>query len=280
MRERGRPRIAARWWLGAALMMGPSLVPAGLGALQVPDTIPAPEAVPELTEIILEPAEVLAGMFFDGATVRVTALVPAEMGIAVSLVGNEEPVTLNRKGKALGLIWMNVGEVEIDGAPDLYLLDTSGPLDELAPETTLASMGVGYGALEARTSFRGSEGEDALYFREFVSLKESDGLYTVDEGAVELAAAEGGRARASTELRLSPKTPTGEYEVLVYGFGDQEALVLGRTSLRLRQVGMAASIRTLAVDRGLLYGILAVVVAIVVGLLTGVLFGLGSKKAH
>jgi hypothetical protein len=84
----------------------------------------------------------------------------------------------------------------------------------------------------------------------------------------------------STELRFSPKTPPGEYEILIHGFGAREGVLLGRIPLRVRQVGMAASIRTLAMDHGLLYGILAVVVAIVVGLLTGVLFGLGSKKAH
>jgi hypothetical protein len=67
---------------------------------------------------------------------------------------------------------------------------------------------------------------------------------------------------------------------LIHGFKGEEAHLLGSAVLQVRQVGMAASIRTLAMERGLLYGILAVVVAIVVGLATGVVFGLGSKKAH
>ncbi len=234
----------------------------------------------QATEITLDPGEVRAGMFFDGATVGVSALVPAGFGIAISCVGTEEPVILNRKGKALGLIWMNVGEVEIDGAPDVYLLQTSSPLSAMATPSALDSAGVGYGALESQTSLRGTEGQDQLYFREFLSLKESDGLYAVDEEAVEGVPEDGARTRVRAQLRLSPKTPPGDYRILIHGFNGEEAHLLGSAVLQVRQVGMAASIRTLAMERGLLYGILAVVVAIVVGLATGVVFGLGSKKAH
>lgn len=265
---------------GMVLIAGVLLVPAAAGATQVVDTAGAVQEIPRATGITLEPAEVLAGMFFDGATVRVEAVVPGGMGITVSCLGNEEPVVLGRKGKALGLIWMNVGEVEVEGAPDLYLLNTSEPMDELAPQATRASVGVGYAALEDRTRLRGTGGNDELYFREFVSLKESDGLYAVAEEAVDRADSGGLGATMSTELHLSPKTPPGEYEVLIHGFDADGGVLLGQIPLRVRQVGMAASIRTLAMDHGLLYGILAVVVAIVVGLLTGVLFGLGSKKAH
>jgi uncharacterized protein (TIGR02186 family) len=266
--------------LAALLTLAALPVPRVAGATQVADTAGADLQIPRATEITLEPEEVLAGMFFDGATVQVRALVPGDMAITVSCLGNQEPVTLGRKGKALGLIWMNVGEVEIEGAPDLYLLNTSEPLDELAAPAMLAAVGVGYGALEGRTRLRGTEGDDALYFQEFVSLKESDGLYAVAEEAVDRTDAGAAGTTMSTELRLSPKTPPGEYEILIHGFGAREGVLLGRIPLRVRQVGMAASIRTLAMDHGLLYGVLAVVVAIVVGLLTGVLFGLGSKKAH
>jgi uncharacterized protein (TIGR02186 family) len=234
------------------------------------------------TELTLEPSEVRAGMFFDGATVRVSALVPEGLGITVSCVGPEGSVVLNRKGKALGLIWMNVGEVEIDGAPALYLLHSSSELGQLAPDASLASHGVGYVALEHRVTMRGvpGEGEEGELFREFVSLKESDGLYATSDESVETEPGPESMVRARTELRLPAKTPPGEYSILVHAFAGEDGTLLGAAPLQVVQVGMAASIQNLATEHGLQYGILAVVVAIAVGLLTGVLFGLGSKKAH
>jgi len=176
---------------------------------------------------------------------------------------------------------MNVGEVEIAGAPHVYLLHASGTLDELASSAALDSVGLGYAALAHGASVKDSAGEDDRLFAEFVRLKESDGLYTVTEGAVEVVeSGEPGRVRLSTDFHLPPKTPPGEYRILVHGFGEGGGRVLGEAVLRVEQVGMAAAIRSLATDHGLGYGILAVVVAIAVGLLTGVLFGLGSRKAH
>ena len=232
------------------------------------------------TGLSLEPSEVRAGMFFDGATFRVSALVPEGMAITISCVGNSESVTLNRKGKAFGIIWMNVGEVEFDNAPDLYLLHTTEELNDIAESSLLETLGVGYAALENQVTVKGAEGEEVRFFREFVSLKESDGLYSFSEGAVEEEAVADGSVRVSTDLHLSPKTPPGEFQILIHGFHEGSGTLLGTAPLRVEQVGMAASIRTLAIEHGLSYGILAVVVAISVGLLTGVLFGLGTKKAH
>lgn len=268
----------ARGRLAAGLAVHDSAGPQQ--AASPPTGTTARQDVPRAAEINLDPTEVEAGMFFDGATVRVDALVPEGLEVAISCVGEEKAVTLNRKGKVLGLIWMNVGDVEIEGAPDLYLLHTSGPLHGMAAPESLSAAGVGYGALEKRITLEGTEGQDHLYFQEFLSLKESDGLYAVEEGSLEMSPAESGRVRVRGDLQLSPKTPPGEYRILVHGFGEDRVVVLESSVIRVRQVGLAATIRILATDHGLLYGVLAVVVAIVVGLLTGVLFGLGSKKAH
>ncbi|MGD2123552.1 MAG: TIGR02186 family protein [Gemmatimonadota bacterium] len=232
------------------------------------------------TEIEVEPSEVQAGIFFDGATLEVTALVPEGLEISVTCIGEIEPATLNRKGKAFGLIWMNLGEVQIDGTPNLYLLHTSRELGGLASPEVLDDLGVGYEALGADATLEGTEGRDSLYFREFLGLKESDGLYAVAEGTVERVPGGNGQTRVRAAVPLPPKTSPGEYRFLVHGFAEGRGSLLGATSIRVQQVGVAEAITTLAAEHGLLYGIVAVVVAIVVGLLTGVLFGLGSKKAH
>jgi uncharacterized protein (TIGR02186 family) len=256
------------------------LLAGGITLASFPQEAPEPTESPAATELRVEPSEIRAGMFFDGATFRVSALVPEGLGITVSCVGKKEPVVLSRKGRVLGLIWMNVGEMEIDGAPDLYLLHASGDLSEMATPSTLETLGVGYAALERRAAFEGAEGDEVRLFSEFVSLKESDGLYSVSEETVEGEPGPDGLVRVSAEIHLPAKTPPGEYQILVHGFGGVGGTLLGTAPLRVEQVGMAAFIRNLATEHGLSYGIMAVVVAIAVGLLTGVIFGLGSKKAH
>jgi len=259
---------------GLLLAMGVTL-----GSL--PQEAPEPVASPVVAmELLVEPLEIQAGMFFDGASFRVSALVPEGLGITVSCVGGKEPVVLNRKGRALGIIWMNLGEVEIDGAPDLYLLHASGDLGEVATSASLTESGVGYAAVEGRATMTGAEGEEDRFFDEFVRLKESDGLFLISEEAMEEVPGPEGLVRVSVEFRLPAKTPPGDYQILVHGFGGEGGVLLGTTTLRVTQVGMAAFIRDLAIEHGLVYGIMAVVVAIAVGLFTGVIFGLGSKKAH
>ncbi|MFH1609249.1 MAG: TIGR02186 family protein [Candidatus Bipolaricaulota bacterium] len=262
-----------------ALILG-LLLAGGPAFGNLPQGVPGPGDSLVDTDLVVEPSEVRAGMFFDGATVRISALVPEGLAITVSCVGAEEPVVLNRKGKVLGLIWMNVGEVEIDGAPNLYLLNATGLLGEMAMTASLEALGVGYGPLQRRALLKGGEGEDALLFGEFLSLKESDGLYGVSEEAIETEPEGQGMVRVATDIRLPAKARPGEYRIQVHGFSPDAGYLLGTARVRITQVGVAASISTLATEHGLLYGILAVVVAIAVGLFTGVVFGLGSKKAH
>ncbi len=234
----------------------------------------------ELTSLSIEPPRVEAGMFFDGATVTVSADVPGDVPVAMACIGGDGSVALNRKGKVLGLIWMNVGEVEFRDTPGLYLLNTSTELDRLAPPGTLTALGVGYEALEARASAEPEPRDRGSLFRELVRLRESEGLYSVSEGTVERSLSAGGMTHVSTQFHLPAKAPQGEYSVLVYGFPMGEGAIMAKGTLELQQVGAAAFISKLATEQGLLYGILAVAVAVVVGLLTGMVFGLGSKKAH
>jgi uncharacterized protein (TIGR02186 family) len=243
-----------------------------LQALQVDDL--------QVSALEVEPAAVQAGMFFDGATVTVSAIVPEELAVAVACVGPDERVVLNRKGKVFGLIWMNVEEVEFNDTPRLYQLNTSERLDRMASSASLLALGVGYRALEARAGSQGGEVGRVELFRELVRLKESEGLFAVSEGTVGTSPSGLDRTRVTTEFRLPDKTPPGEYEILLYGFSEGEGALLATGEVRLTQVGAASIISTLARDRGLLYGALAVVVAVAVGLLTGVVFSLGSKKGH
>jgi uncharacterized protein (TIGR02186 family) len=240
---------------------------------------PAGPERPSETEIRLEPREIAAGLFYDGASVQVDATVPLGRDVAVVCAGKGERLELEKKGKALGVLWMSVGDVAFESVPSVYQLITSKRLGDLAGRDVQERLGLGYGALEAKAIRDRGDEEQRRLFGELIKLKESEGLYSITEGTLELRA-RSSSARVSGRFRLPAKTPPGDYEVRLIGFKDGKAERLGCEPLRLRQVGMTAFISSLARQHGFIYGVFAVLIALGVGLLTGLLFGLGSKRGH
>lgn len=228
------------------------------------------------TTLSIEPGVIVASLFYDGAVLHVRAEVPAAAHIVVLARSEDASLRLRRKGKALGILWMNVGDVTWDSVPDLYLLRSSTALDSLGPAWELERLGIGIASIRARA--RPGPGADSL-FGDLVRLKQKDGLWAVSAGAVALEAGTDAVV-AAADLPVPVKTPPGEYEVLVYAFEEGGGRLVGRDTFEVVQGGLPGFIASLAEERGLLYGVLAVVVAVAVGLATGVVFGLGSKKGH
>ena len=193
-----------------------------------------PPAQPIVT---VEPARIAVTMFYRGHV----HVPPGSRGRRRSpslLQGEERHLTLKRKGKVLGMVWMNVGDVSFEAVPDVYLLRTSAPVVDLADPTVLERLGMGFRAL-GRRSRRGA-GPDPL-FGELARLKERDGLWDVAEGAVTLEpAGDGGRG----PRRLLPPRQgnPGEYRVLVYTFERRRAELAGETRVRVTRAGVAALI--------------------------------------
>ncbi len=224
--------------------------------------------------VAVEPAEVVTGLFYSGTTVHVSAVVPGGAKVAIVCRGQDRPLVLKKKGKVLGLIWMNVGRVEFRSVPGVYLLRTSDPVERLAPEPVLEEEGVGLEALSAGCGL--GPGEAAL-FGELCRLQERDGVWRVSPGTVRLQPARGGVALATTDFELPARAGPGTYGVQVYTFTGGLGRLAGSAQLTVREGGGAALVSGLATRHRLLYGILAATAAVAVGLLTGLVFGLGSK---
>jgi hypothetical protein len=239
-------------------------------ALAVPERLS-----PGVQSVQVEPSRVAVKMMYHGATLHVTAPVRDGADVAIVVEGGERDLALKRKGKVLGLIWMNVGDVTFEGVPDVYLLRTSCPLVDLADPEVLQELGLGFGALG-----RGAAASDPILRSELVRLKMRDRLWGVAEGVVTLEPGDRGAKHAVADFFLPAKAAPGEYRVRVYGFEAGEGSLLGESTVQVSRGGVAAFISELSLHHGLLYGILAVVVAACAGLLTGVVFGLGGGKGH
>lgn len=256
-----------------ALRRGLAPALAAAAVLVVPRTYGADDSV-----VRIEPERVEMTMLYRGSRVHVEAAVPAGVQAAILVSGDERELALQRKGKALGLIWMNVGDVRFEAVPRLYLLRTTCPLVALAEPEVLIGAGIGVEALRARSTPGAS---DPALFDELVRLEWKDGLWNVEESAATLEpAGDAGGVVVAADFVLPASTPPGEYRVRVYAFAGGKAELAGEGRLQVTQAGVAGWISGLAASHGLAYGILAVVAAAGAGLFTGVVFGLGSKKGH
>jgi uncharacterized protein (TIGR02186 family) len=229
--------------------------------------------------LLLEPPEVSVGLFYSGTDIQVSGDAPAADGLALVVTGEEQRADLKTKGRVWGLFWMNVGEVTFEHVPAFYRLVSSAELARLASPESLIRAGAGYPALAAQSS--SGEGErGGELFGELIKLKEREGLFGVFEGALRIEREREGMVAFSCTVHLPALAPEGSYRFRLVGFREGKGEGLAEKALRLQEVGTVASLKSLAHEHGLLYGIVAVATALAAGLLTGFLFDLGSKGRH
>jgi uncharacterized protein (TIGR02186 family) len=227
----------------------------------------------------IEPDHIQVGFFYGGQKISVRANVPAGDNVLLKVKGATQKLDLMKKGRVIGFLWMNVGEVVYEEVPGLYIIRSSYKLADLAPANVLQQLEIGYDALKAKI-VKAPDGDAGMMFGDLIKLKEREGLFTIVEGGIRHASTSGGREQIATEFLLPPKAPVGEYLVELYGFKDGSGTLLGSGSITLEQDHLIRFITSMVGNHSLLYGCLAVMVAIVAGLLTGVIFRLGRGRAH
>jgi uncharacterized protein (TIGR02186 family) len=224
------------------------------------------------------PSSLAISEFFQGSQITVSADIPKGGNAIIEFKGPAGKVQLMRKGRRGGL-WMNVGEIDVEDAPSLYLF-MSTP-SAVPSESNNANAQWGYAALQKQVKFSSSApaGQSDELFQQFLKLKESSGLYGVFPGSIKvLSGASGDRSTIQGAIRLPGKISPGNYQICLY--------VLNKGSLAEKQCvdfpvtmeGLPAILSSLAHHHGTVYGLLAVFIAIVTGFVTGFVFK--GKGAH
>ncbi|MEM1429666.1 MAG: TIGR02186 family protein [Pseudomonadota bacterium] len=183
---------------------------------------------------------------------------PLEVIITVS--GPDEPVTVRKKARIAG-IWANAEAVEIDAAPTLYKISTSGPLADVLSETEDLRHSITIPrAIRAVDAATGDE--DTPSFTEaLVRIRKDQGLYRVQEGAVSFAE----QALFYTTISLPANLVEGDYDARIYLTRAGAVVAQYQRVLDVRKVGLERFIYTLAHDRPLIYGLMSLAIAIAAG---------------
>jgi hypothetical protein len=217
------------------------------------------------------PNLIQVGTFFDGTRVKATAEISRGSDAVIEVVGKETGEQLLRKGR-FWVIWMNMGEIDVEGAPCLYLAMSTKP-------GSLSQAGVdapcGYNVLQKRVSFSGGVGgfSRSKIMKEFIKLKESEKLYGVFPGALKVShPVDGDRSVVQGTFTIPSRVAPGTYWVRLSVIRNGRMVKSESVPLEIRMVSMPALLSSLAYEHGALYGLLAIVVAVFFGYFTGVVF--------
>lgn len=222
----------------------------------------------------LDTRDISIGADYNGTVLRVDGKAPAGSDVVVRVLGAAGDQHLKQKGRALGLLWMNMGSLTLRNVPSLYLVFSSRPVADLGP----AARGLGLEGVRDGLQVEPASADTPAIRAEFLGLKTSEGLYRESAGGIELGVAEGAiqpfEARLSIPSRLAP----GTYTVEVTALRDGQVLAQSGQEVRARLTGAPAMLSDMAFGHAALYGILATIIAILAGLGIGLVFQ--SKGAH
>ncbi len=233
-------------------------------------------------DLRVKPSQVNMGLSYDGTDISISGYIPSDTEAFVRVIGESEHQKLKKKGRALGLLWMNMGAVTIDNAPSVFLLYPSkalAALEQNHPEKW-QSLGLGFEALKGRLEILPpTENRDAL-FDEFVKLKGTEDLYSTTPDAIRYAEKGDGMKSFTCVAALPSDLPEGQLTIEAVAIKDGGTIVArGTVRIRAKETGITATLSSLAFNHGTLYGALAVLVALFAGLVTGLFFK-GGKGAH
>ncbi len=222
----------------------------------------------------VSPSLVKIGIHFNGSILHVSGTIPSDCEAAVRVMGHGRNVHLKKKGKVMGLLWMNLGKIEIKGVPDIMLIYPSKALYELSKtdKALWRKLGIGFDSLENMADVLPASENKRKIFGEFIKLEASLDLYGTTPGALTYGSSSGSVKSFKAEVKLPSNVPHDGFNVELYVVRNGAIMAKASEPVKVKLVGIPAKISSLAFNHGTLYGVIAVLIAILAGILVGIVF--------
>ena len=214
---------------------------------------------------------------YHGSTVTVSGQVERDADLMIKISSPEGHQSFKKKGKAAGVLWMNIGDIEFDHTPNLYFLHSTKTLEEmLSPEEADANT-IGYSALGKHMDIAPvtDENEKTKWFKEFVKFKESSRLYAISSGKISLSQ-KSDLQDFSIKLDWPYEAPPGDYIVTVYAVRGGHIIEKAEAKVLVEQVGIIKTLSNMAKNSGAVYGLISIAIALGAGFGVGLVFRKGG----
>lgn len=208
-------------------------------------------------------------LFVYGAIRRSAETAGEPLDIIVSVMGPSEPVMVRRKERRLG-VWINGPGVQVDAAPSLYAVATTGPFYDIISHTEDLIHHVG---LDQAVMLIGSPQYEEYpedHREALIRLRHRQGLYFRKIGGVNVTDG----TLFDVSLALPGQIVEGDYRARVLLLDDKEVIDTFEDTVYVRRIGIERLVHTLAHEQPALYGSISILLALTAGWLASALFRL------
>lgn len=223
------------------------------------------------------PQHIPINIMYHGAQLSIQGESDINDDLIVRISTEPAEVHMKYKGKAAGLFWMKMGDMNFEHVPAAYLLYSSRNLDSLLQADVRIKEGIGFASIKAHATVESSakEMDPERWIAEFIKLKKAENLYLVQEGTITRRQAADGN-EYQLDVQWPYQAAPGTYNVEVFAVRDGNVVDRAETSLTVARAGLVAQLSNLAFNHAALYGIISIVVAMAAGLAVGALFKKGG----
>lgn len=216
--------------------------------------------------------------FYHGSTVSIRGESDPGVDLVVKITSPEGHQVLKQKGKVGGILWMNVGHLKFENAPNFYGLYSTGKVEEILKPGEMTKHLIGYPALEKHIEVTPAADEDkkAGWFAEFVRYKEAQKLYAYAYDKVTVTTKANGRQEYYLMTDWPYQALPGKYLVRVYAVKNGRVVEQAETQVLVEQVGTVKALASMAKEKAAFYGLLSVAIALSAGFGVGLVFRKGG----
>jgi uncharacterized protein (TIGR02186 family) len=206
---------------------------------------------------------------FDGSDILIFGAISrnapissdGETQIILTVAGPSLPVSVRRKDKKLGLIWVNNESVLIDDAPSFYSISTSAPLDGILSDRDDMGYKVSIPRAIESIGAQIASGHAAEFTGALIRIRTNNGLYSIHEGNVNLIS----DTLFSASVDLPSNLTAGNYTARILLVRDQIVIDEFETAIDIHKVGIERWLYNLAHENALYYGLMSLFIAIAAG---------------
>ena len=191
----------------------------------------------------------------------------SELGVIVTVAGPDQPVTVRRKDRRLG-IWVNTDSVEVDAAPSFYAVATTAPIRDILRD--VEDLRYRITIPRAIRSVGAVVDDSAAFTQALIRIRAGNDLYQVLEGAVDLE----DETLFRTAITLPANLIEGRYEAHIFLTRNGRVIDEYIAFIPVEKVGLERWLYNLAHDNAIVYGLMSLTIAIAAGWAASAAFSL------